>query len=543
MEMDLYGVKAQLTHHLVKERLILSPEVRKRRQIALYKAVWALSCLSTPGSSGFRIPMVWDDSLAPEARLYQHSAAAMQRWANLRAAQNLLEETSRHLMACKRAMTGNQSPDTTRVSEAVLRLHSEYNLLWFDTRFKPFPKPIELSHIETWIEELRVLPLDIYLYYLERAVESESKPYRFDFTLSLIAPKGKISPSKDSIQLVEGALQTMIDKHSRLFETAEEVHWLDQVFAKILSHFEPPALTRSVEFLDSQRSLPVFLPSALVHYLNTRRSYHPVSIVVHALPRRGWECIAGTFAPLTNVNWPVARPPVDHCLTALWRIFWVTSWPVVSSDVAIIEGILRSLCQTIVPSITPCEILDMTLLRYPDDGEFGRPHHAPGLPPWLTDSEARNTMRTALTSYLEGLFTAGDSPRVVQVVERFLAKLNTSMQEEEPSEIIDVSGEINPPTPTQYVGQNVGLDGWSIDSPRSRRQQGVKEFVLSHSELGPYSNGVFLRKRQIVPTRVRSVIGEARQTFCSPCGVRPSLIYAILFLPVSSTAQYLVASA
>ncbi|KAJ7663717.1 hypothetical protein DFH06DRAFT_1295813 [Mycena polygramma] len=162
-------------------RGILSPEVRKRRQIALYKAVWALSCLSTPGSSGFRIPIVWDDSLAPEARLYQHSAAAMQQWANLRAAQSLLEETSRHLIACKRAMIGKQNPDTARVSETVLRLGSEYNLLWFDARFKRFPKPIELSHIEAWIEELRGLPLDTYLHYLNRVVESESQPYRFDF--------------------------------------------------------------------------------------------------------------------------------------------------------------------------------------------------------------------------------------------------------------------------------------------------------------------------------------------------------------------------
>ncbi|KAJ7612802.1 hypothetical protein DFH06DRAFT_1243126, partial [Mycena polygramma] len=162
-------------------RGILNPEVRTRRKIALYKAVWALSCLSTPGSSGFRITMVRDDSLAPEARLYQHSAAAMQQWANLRAAQILLEETSLHLMSCKRAMTAKQSPDTARVSETVLRLQSEYNLLWSDARFNPFPKPIELPHLETWIEELRVLPLNIYLNYLARIVESEAQPYRFDF--------------------------------------------------------------------------------------------------------------------------------------------------------------------------------------------------------------------------------------------------------------------------------------------------------------------------------------------------------------------------
>ncbi|KAJ7663722.1 hypothetical protein DFH06DRAFT_1128111 [Mycena polygramma] len=169
------------------------------------------------------------------------------------------------------------------------------------------------------------------------------------------------------------------------------------------------------------------------------------------------------------------------------------------------------------------KILDMPLFQYPDDENFGRPHHHPrflrksdtlvsiqaekqvilaaltcrkGLqwdifslkplscevgfdlilalcktrfpafppppnkarhrynmnwPRWLTDSEARNTIRTALTSYLEGLSTVGDSPKVVQFVEKLLAELNTSVQEQEPSEIIDVLGEIDPATPSQWV--------------------------------------------------------------------------------------------
>ncbi|KAJ7620906.1 hypothetical protein DFH06DRAFT_1482481 [Mycena polygramma] len=546
-------------------RGILRPEVQTRRQIALYKAVWALSCLSTPGSSGFRIPLVWNVSVAPEARLYQESATAMQQWANLRAAQVLLEETSRHLIACKRTMTAKQRPDTTRVFETVLKLHSEYNIFWFHTRFKPFPKAIEQSHIDAWIEEIRVLPLNIYLNFLSYAVESESKPYRFDITLSLITPKFNIPPSNKCIGIIEHGLQTMISKHSRLFETAEGVHWLDQVFAKILSHFEPPDLTRLVKFPGSQRSLPVFLPSALVQYLNTRQFHHAVCIVVYALPPRAWGCIAGTIAPWTDVNWPVDRPPVDHCLTALWRIFSVASPLPVCTDVELLEGILRSVCQTNVPSITPSvialgkilllsalqpteqhtgqhispaimeeivgknrdeydspedlwddavvqivtefigccctsdlpykaadtlrligycyprvahpisqlefatavmklckaaldsrfhdtlvqEILNMPLFQYPDDGEVDCPHHTHGLPRWLTDSEARNTIRTALTSYLEGLSTAGDSPKVVQFVEKLLAKLNMSAQEQELSEIVDVLGEIDPATLTQ----------------------------------------------------------------------------------------------
>ncbi|KAJ7658279.1 hypothetical protein DFH06DRAFT_1044759 [Mycena polygramma] len=333
-------------------RGILSPEVRTRRQIALYKAVWALSCLSTPGSPGFRI-QVWDLSAAPEARLYQHSANAMQRWANLRAAQILLAETSQLLTACKWTMTMKQSPDTTSVSETVLRLDSEYHILWFDARFKPFPKAIELSHIDAWIEELRVLPLDIYLNYLAHAVESESKPYRFDVTLSLITPKLEISPSNECIEIIERALETMIRNHSHLFETAEEVHWLDRMFARILSHFEPPDLARPEQVAGSQRSLPVCLPLAAVSYLNTRTSWEAVLFVVSSISPAGWKCVAGTVAPLA-VDSPGFRPSWDHRLTALWRILSLR-FPD-QEHLALMEEMLHSVSQTDVPFITPSVI-------------------------------------------------------------------------------------------------------------------------------------------------------------------------------------------
>ncbi|KAJ7658259.1 hypothetical protein DFH06DRAFT_1196469 [Mycena polygramma] len=326
---------------------ILTPEVRKRRQIALYKAVWALSCLSTPGQPGFRIPMRWDNEL--EVRLYHHSAFSMQQWANLNAAHDLLDETLRHLMACKRATAAKQNPNTTRVSENVLRLHSEYDLLHFD-QFKPFPKLIEPSHIEAWVEEIRTLPLQVYLKYLECVVESESKPYHFHSTLSLLTPKLTILPSEESIQTVENALNSLVQTHSDLLETQEDLHWLDEIFGAILSHFQPPSLYRMIgELAGSQYRVPVSLPWGLTQYLNTRKCRQAVYMVVSQLSTRGWKCVVGTLSP--SNNWTTV--PIDYHLTALWTLFSVKPSSAVRENLSVLEEVLPSISRTSVPSITP----------------------------------------------------------------------------------------------------------------------------------------------------------------------------------------------
>ncbi|KAJ7608912.1 hypothetical protein DFH06DRAFT_189780 [Mycena polygramma] len=322
---------------------ILTSEVKQRRQIALYKAVWALSCLSTPGRSAFRIPMQLPNSMALEVRRYHCSACSMQQWANLNAAQNLLDETSANLVACKKAQQNSYMP---RISEAMLRLHSEYELFYFDDP-NPFPKTIEQSHIEDWLEEIRLLPLTIYLDYLAGAARSESKPYHFELTASLLTPTLKILPSRASIWSVEHALDTLVKTHSDLFRT-QEFHWLDKVFGTLLSLYEPPDLDRIVIQTDgSQSSLPVPLPPAFIRYLNARESYPAVYIVVSMLSTRGWKCVAGTCSELTH--WTIT---IDHRLTALWRFFSATPLTI-RGDLTTLKEIVHSVSRTNVPSITP----------------------------------------------------------------------------------------------------------------------------------------------------------------------------------------------
>ncbi|KAJ6480511.1 hypothetical protein C8R47DRAFT_1018861, partial [Mycena vitilis] len=74
---------------------LLSQEVRLRREICVYKAIWALGCLTVPGQPAFPAlgsPWNFDLQAVSEATQYAHSAIAIRQWANMRAAQPLLKE-------------------------------------------------------------------------------------------------------------------------------------------------------------------------------------------------------------------------------------------------------------------------------------------------------------------------------------------------------------------------------------------------------------------------------------------------------------------
>ncbi|KAJ6480507.1 hypothetical protein C8R47DRAFT_599788 [Mycena vitilis] len=65
---------------------LLSQEVRLRRKICVYKAIWALGCLAVPGQPAFpALEPPWNVGLqvAPEATQYACSANAIQQWANI----------------------------------------------------------------------------------------------------------------------------------------------------------------------------------------------------------------------------------------------------------------------------------------------------------------------------------------------------------------------------------------------------------------------------------------------------------------------------
>ncbi|KAJ7657251.1 hypothetical protein DFH06DRAFT_459601, partial [Mycena polygramma] len=111
---------------------LLSQEVRARRQICVCKAVWALGCLSVPEQPAFpALGSQWslDPQLAPEATQYALSALAIQEWANMRAAQPILDETLRHLTAYKVEINSNNSqfPNMSLLAGCMSKL-AEYSI-------------------------------------------------------------------------------------------------------------------------------------------------------------------------------------------------------------------------------------------------------------------------------------------------------------------------------------------------------------------------------------------------------------------------------
>ncbi|KAJ6480540.1 hypothetical protein C8R47DRAFT_1136116 [Mycena vitilis] len=65
---------------------LLAHDVCERRKICVYKAVWALGCLSVSGQPAFpalKSPWNVDLQVAPEATQYACSAIAIQQWANI----------------------------------------------------------------------------------------------------------------------------------------------------------------------------------------------------------------------------------------------------------------------------------------------------------------------------------------------------------------------------------------------------------------------------------------------------------------------------
>ncbi|KAJ6480535.1 hypothetical protein C8R47DRAFT_1284932 [Mycena vitilis] len=337
---------------------LLSQQVREHRQICVYKAVWALGCLTAPGKPAIG-PLQWVyPQVAPEVEHYAHSAAAIQEWANMCAAQPVLDETLGYLAACKNEVNSNNFnlPDVGSLERCMSKL-DEYSIcppihLGLATSYDPSLAHL-LSDIEACIEYIHALPFTIYINYLSRATNSNVIPYRFATTRSLIAPRAKIPSTSWLRGTVTDALGTMLRVHRELFETDDHVlepwlqdHWLDEVFRTVLSHWEP-------EESDT-------LPSAVLEYINCRKSDYAMVQLAWSLSENAWKAALRLFSaqPRTLTRFGAHEPLVNltSCLTAVWRLCHSRSdWPSVVNP-SVFDELVDLVSKTNVPSLTPSVI-------------------------------------------------------------------------------------------------------------------------------------------------------------------------------------------
>ncbi|KAJ7657249.1 hypothetical protein DFH06DRAFT_1473238 [Mycena polygramma] len=335
---------------------LLSQEVRLRREICVYKAVWALGCLSVPGQPAFPAlgsPWNIDLQVASEATQYARSAIAIQQWANMCAAQPLLEEALRHLTVHKFQMhTDNfKIPDLSLLEECMSKL-TEYSIYLSSS-----PHFLNVSgrgaesllpEIEYCIESIHTLPFTIFVSYLSSAANLGTTPYRFTTTEHLLRPTTKTPFSSLLRGQILGVLGEMMEQHVRLFQAEENYHWLDDVFATILWYWKP-------EESD-------ILPWAVLDYLNCRKSDDPVHQLSFRLSEDAWKALP------RSIGAELRRPPTfgDHThkpmdyptssLTAVWRLChaYPRGPPVV--DPSVFEELIDSGLRANVPLFTPSVI-------------------------------------------------------------------------------------------------------------------------------------------------------------------------------------------
>ncbi|KAJ7616151.1 hypothetical protein DFH06DRAFT_1307142 [Mycena polygramma] len=334
---------------------LLMEEVQVRRQMCVQKAKWALGCLSAPGDPAF-LPLrpalpFWEQprDLPPaQGLLCTISANAVVRWANMRAAQPLLDETLARLRKCMMEITGSSSniPDLTLVLACLSKLTEYY--IYPPGVHLAFPENNASStdallwEIHAAIQYIQALPFILFFNYLSDAATTNVVPYRFEVTRFLVRPDPttKIPQSVEFRSTLLAALEPILRTHMNLFQSDEHEHWLDDVFRTILSYWEPA------------EDEP--LPWVLLDYINTRGCPFAVRHLVAALSEGAWKAIPLSISSQAR---PAAGNPGPTFGTASAMNYWTSSltavWTLLSvgPPPQLPVGIRLSVCKQIIHSV------------------------------------------------------------------------------------------------------------------------------------------------------------------------------------------------
>ncbi|KAJ7734442.1 hypothetical protein B0H16DRAFT_1380719, partial [Mycena metata] len=218
---------------------LLSSEVRQRRSITCYKAIWSIGMLSTSVSSSdqvFPTPTPYnihpEQDQDPDVLHYAVSAAAVSRFGTFCAAQGLLQKALQCLALCKLAIAEGQTPDISPVLDCLQSLES-YSIFLRHNQPKDSQAYFSFSAmIERLLEEINHLsltvPFEIFIEYLGQAARLNSPPHQFRATRALICPpQGPLSPTL--LRDLEATLNIIVAEQLPRVNTAmdTDVSWLD----------------------------------------------------------------------------------------------------------------------------------------------------------------------------------------------------------------------------------------------------------------------------------------------------------------------------
>ncbi|KAJ6516697.1 hypothetical protein C8R47DRAFT_402692 [Mycena vitilis] len=337
----------------------VSQQVRERRQICVYKALWAIGCLGKPvlpilGSQWLDFPRI-----TPGVHHYATSALAIQTWAAMRAARPLLDDFLRRLADFKIELSHDDSkiPTIRDVLAGYISKLNEYSITTYLPTIDPtilIPRTADglLSDIEALIIQLEALPFTTFMGYLVH----DTTPYRFATTRSVICPKTDIPSSMHLREMVKFNLHLMMEHNRDFFQRNNDDRgpllegWLeDEVFRTILSYWVPEA------------SEP--LPWEVVDYINCRKSEKALSWLASGLTESAWQAVPRSIGSESYIPLPVwgADTPdyLTGALTAIWRLVGSEDtsdhpYPVPHQrNPSVFEELLDSISRTNAPSLVP----------------------------------------------------------------------------------------------------------------------------------------------------------------------------------------------
>ncbi|KAJ7162812.1 hypothetical protein C8R46DRAFT_329714, partial [Mycena filopes] len=328
---------------------VVSLEVANQRQMTYYKTIWALGTLSVPGYA-VKVPVLpCSRESSPEIYPYYISAEAVQGWVTLREAKGLIDRTMSLLMMCAHEVEAPAEHPTnmesTMLIGSCLKELESLGLFSFNgAHYIPSMGALPLAARDIACE-VTGLPLRRLLDYLVHAARLKTIPYQFETTLVLLSPlslNGFKLP-RQIFRDMEYVLEIVLLFNLNELKEASEKTWLDTIFCKILSYWEPQEPKGT-------------LPLALLVYIASRKCQGAISNTLLSVTSRAWRQIPETILSGPSNPWKhdwgdalTAILTTVHSLCSRYPHFIQTEY----IDLATWEAILVAVSQTKHEFLTP----------------------------------------------------------------------------------------------------------------------------------------------------------------------------------------------
>ncbi|KAJ6592774.1 hypothetical protein B0H19DRAFT_1365127 [Mycena capillaripes] len=302
---------------------VMLPESSNRRQIACYKAFWAISSLSRPGSDSHPPPDFHESRayhewrfvvLNPNVAHYAVSAGTMMKWSTFCAVHDRLVQQYQYLTTCLEHPGGAPNPDFIPIASLFRDLAVACGFY-----INGHPRPIRHSELTNIPQILRMIhnfqtsaPHTILFEYLRKSAVLDSQPYQWEATMYTM-PIDRSLPFLAFQEPLEWNLAALLHRNQTRWTTpaAFGFHWNDTAIAELCSFWRPDN--------------PEVIPSCIIYYMNHRGSD---AALTHFARRSRitpylWACFPKTLAQGASLSYNEnlgERSSSEELVTSIWAL-------------------------------------------------------------------------------------------------------------------------------------------------------------------------------------------------------------------------------